>query len=258
MPISKRSSASGGVMPKPAAEFSPLASMRSIACSFTRDESRSLTMVRPGLPKMSPIKRMRMIVFRRRHRRLTEEIEYPIEASMLPRENARPFARRGRARPPVLHASRNQFCCFKKVVIAGRIQGQVLHTLVVNHYVVEVPQVDVRQILGEDSLNLRVDLLACVLVRFAAGLLDERIQTRAGVIGAIGAIGGEFGRVEDVSKDVGIFVASDPAQGVQLIRSSDDIGKESGEFESANVEGDANFAQLLLQCGGHQPRALIG
>src|ERR1700758_1481 len=61
MPSSKSSSARGGVIPKPAAEFSPLAMMRWMAWSLTSEGSFSLTMMRPGLPKMSPIKSMRKI-----------------------------------------------------------------------------------------------------------------------------------------------------------------------------------------------------
>ncbi len=48
-------------MPKPAAEFSPLAMMRSIECSRTSPRNRSFTMLRPALPKMSPIKRIRIM-----------------------------------------------------------------------------------------------------------------------------------------------------------------------------------------------------
>lgn len=49
-------------MPKPAAEFSPLAITRSMEWSFIRSGRRSLTMVRPGRPKMSPMKRIFMLL----------------------------------------------------------------------------------------------------------------------------------------------------------------------------------------------------
>src|SRR5215471_15781043 len=45
-------------MPNPAAAFSPLAMTRSAEYCFTSSDRRSLTIVRPGRPKMSPMKRM--------------------------------------------------------------------------------------------------------------------------------------------------------------------------------------------------------
>ena len=58
MPAANNSSAIRGVMPNPAAEFSPLAMTRSIWRVSTMSASRSATIPRPGEPTMSPINRI--------------------------------------------------------------------------------------------------------------------------------------------------------------------------------------------------------
>src|SRR5687767_1756468 len=55
-------SAMSPVTPKPAAEFSTLATTRSMSCSATRGLIARWAMSRPGRPKMSPMKRMRTSV----------------------------------------------------------------------------------------------------------------------------------------------------------------------------------------------------
>ena len=101
---------------------------------------------------------------------------------------------------------------FQEIVIARRIEGNAAHPARVHNHVVVVPEIDVRQIFRKNLLHLRVQLLAHVLVKFAARLVDKRIHLRIGVKAAVGAVRRELGGVEDVFEDVGIFVAADPAQ----------------------------------------------
>ena len=75
------------------------------------------------------------------------------------------FDQRSNRRTSQRLSSRNQFGCFQEVVIARRIQRQIPNTLRMHHDILEVPQVDVRQIFGQNSLDFRIDLLARVLVR---------------------------------------------------------------------------------------------
>src|SRR5438445_13700581 len=73
-------------------------------------------------------------------------------------------------------ASFCEFCRSKKIVVAGWIHLQAVHPLGINHHVIEVPQVDVRQIFGENLLDLRVVLLARILVRPRAGFRNYRLD----------------------------------------------------------------------------------
>src|SRR5580693_750191 len=167
---SKSSSASAGVMPKPAAEFSPLAMTRSMAWSRTMPGSRSLTMVRPGRPKMSPMKRIRMIppAFRNGLRRLmvTREIRQAVR------------------RLPSLRELRRA----QKIVIPRWIQFQIHHMLVVHQDVIQIPEIDVRQFLGQNALYLGIDWLAHPGIDFAAGLVNQGIYPWVRVMAAVGAI----------------------------------------------------------------------
>ena len=56
----------------------------------------------------------------------------------------------------------------------------------------------------------------------------------------------------------GIFVAADPAQGIELEEAVGYVGEESREFEGANIERDSHLPQLLLQHRRHQARAFFG
>ena len=151
-----------------------------------------------------------------------------------------------------------QLCRFQKIVVAGRIQREIAYSLRVHQNVVEIPEIDVGQFVGQGALDFRVELLAGVLVEFVAGLVDQRIHPRIGEVSAVGAVGRELGGVENIFEDVGIFVAADPAQGIELEEAVGHVGKESREFEGANIERDSHLPQLLLQHRRHQPRAFFG
>src|SRR3984885_11516821 len=127
---SKSSSASAGVIPKPAAEFSPLAMMRSMACSRTMPGRRSLTMVRPGRPKMSPMKRIRMF---------------------MPNFDGNT----GRLRLRLVPRG-SEFRGAQEIEVAGWIQPQIANAFVVDQNVVEIPEIDVRQFVGENELQLGI------------------------------------------------------------------------------------------------------
>src|SRR5580700_8374957 len=127
---SKSSSASAGVMPKPAAEFSPLAMTRSMASSRTMPGRRSLTMVRPGRPKMSPMKRIRMFTLN------FDGNTGRLRLRSVPRGS--------------------EFGGAQEVVIARGIQLQIADAFVVYQNVVEVPKIDVGQFVGQYDLQFGI------------------------------------------------------------------------------------------------------
>src|SRR5574340_487909 len=179
MPRSNSSSAMEGVMPKPPAAFSALAMTRS-----TRRTSRSSgrcwrSMVRPGRPKMSPMKRIRTQRRSCRIRR-TSMVSRGLRAKSLRRE----------------------FCGAEEIVVAGGVEAQVAHPPRVDQHVVQVPEIDVGQILGQEALQLGVDLLPLLRVQFPAALVDEFVGARVGIVAAIGAIGRGFAGLEGVLEDV--------------------------------------------------------
>src|SRR5207249_2697726 len=62
-PLLRRSSAVSGVVPRPPAEFSALATTTSTLCSRTNSGRSARTRSRPGLPITSPMPRMRTELF---------------------------------------------------------------------------------------------------------------------------------------------------------------------------------------------------
>src|ERR1022692_2339539 len=69
----------------------------------------------------------------------------------------------------------------QKVVIARRIQGHVSQAPRVHEHVIEVPQVDIRNIFRQHLLNFRVQPLADTLIGLAAGLIDHTIDPGVGI-----------------------------------------------------------------------------
>src|ERR1700691_1086290 len=74
----------------------------------------------------------------------------------------------------------------------------------------------------------------------------------------LGAVRRDSRRMKCILENIGIFIAADPAQPVHLKSPANHVGKEGGEFEGANLEHDADRAQLLLHHRDHQARVLIG
>jgi hypothetical protein len=67
-----------------------------------------------------------------------------------------------------------------------------------HHDVVHVPQVDIRQIAGQNSLDLGINLLTLLLVYGPTALLEEMVYLRIGVATPIGPFGREAGGVKSV------------------------------------------------------------
>src|SRR5581483_10723156 len=71
-----------------------------------------------------------------------------------------------------------EFCGFQKVVIARGVKSKVLDPPVVNQNIIQIPEVYVRQVLGEKLLDFEVDLFSHILIEFRPSLIDERINSR--------------------------------------------------------------------------------
>src|SRR5579859_1459346 len=127
-----------------------------------------------------------------------------------------------------------------------------------HHDVVHVPQVDVRQITGQYALNFSVNLLAFLLVHGPAALFDQAVYLRIGVVSPIGTFGREAGGVKGVFEDIGVLIAvAYPTQRIKLKCASEDVGIERGKLKAADVQGNTNSSQLLLQDSGDQARGLL-
>ena len=70
-------------------------------------------------------------------------------------------------------------------------------------------------------------------------------------------MGREGGAGVDVAEDVGVFVAADPARGSELEGSAGEVGVEGGELVAAEVEGDADLSELLLDGDGSEADGFV-
>src|SRR6185437_6300960 len=115
---------------------------------------------------------------------------------------------------------------------------------VVNDDGIEIPEIDRRQIAGGNLLCLDVVGASGGDVWIAGGIIEERIKLGIGVAAAVGAVGRETCRGEDIAVDVGLLIAADPSERVHLKGAAGYVGIEGGEFIAAQVEGDADFRQF--------------
>src|ERR1700751_1910919 len=107
--------------------------------------------------------------------------------------------------------------------------------------IVVVPKIDIRDLLRDQTLKLGINLAARAFVNLPATSVNQCINSRIRIVAAIGAVRRKLLRVEDVFKNIRIFVAADPAQAVQLEQSVSNIGKEGREFKGANIECDSDL-----------------
>src|SRR5579883_421694 len=184
-------------------------------------------MVRPGLPKMSPINRMRT--------------NAPWKSTMVTRANWLP-----------------ELGVDQEVVITGRIQGQIGDSGRVHQNIIEVPEVKIGKIYRKNLLELRIDLLALGLIGFLPPRGNQGVCFGIEIEPAVLAFGREVVRVEGVLENVGIVVPSDPPQRVQLESALRDVCEERSEFIRTNVQCDAYLSKLLLDGGSNQAWILVG
>src|SRR6516162_9081558 len=97
-----------------------------------------------------------------------------------------------------------QFDRLEVVVVTAGHRFEISYAAGVDDNIVEIPEIYVRQIFGEDSLNLAVNWLALCLVDFAACLVEQRIDVRIGVVTAIGALRRNAGGVKHIFEDIGV------------------------------------------------------
>jgi len=72
---------------------------------------------------------------------------------------------------------------------------QVAHAFVVDKNVIQIPEIDIGQLVGEDELQFGVVDFALGLVDFAASLVDQGVDFRIRIVATIGSVRGKLCRV---------------------------------------------------------------
>jgi hypothetical protein len=146
----------------------------------------------------------------------------------------------------------------EELVVAGGVEGREEEGVAVDGDVVDVPEIYVGEIVGDDLLDLLKDLSAFVMVGSLAGLVEEHVELGVAIAAAIGAVGRNFVGGEDEFENVGVVVSADPALCVELEGAVSDVGVEGGEFLGANFESDAELLPLLLEDFGVEASGFVG
>src|SRR5712692_1071514 len=191
--------------------------------------------------------------------------------SKLEKRNSKlPTRRLKTGRPPVarplrvgdfpggLRAGSTQRNVAQEVVIARRRELDMGDAPAMYTHVVEVPEVEVGHVVGDDVLDLAEDPPALLAVGLYAGLVEQGIEPWVAVVDSVGSIGRNLSRVEDVFKDVWIVVGPYPAQRIELEIAVSDVGIERGELERAQLELDPDAPPLFLQHFAQQAHRLFG
>src|SRR5260221_13639638 len=105
---------------------------------------------------------------------------------------------------------------FKKVVVARWIQSYISHTPRVHEHVIEIPQVYIWDILGEDFLNFGVQLLADILIGRASRLVGQTIDLRIGIETAVCPSGRESAGGKGRFKNIGVLVPASPSLRIKV------------------------------------------
>src|SRR5215472_14041622 len=122
-----------------------------------------------------------------------------------------------------------------------------------DQHIVEIPKIDVGQIVREDTLDLNIVFSPLTLVRLDPSLIDQRVEPRVYVEASVCPGRWNARRVKRIFEDIRIFVtSSDPAQRIHLKQALRDERVERRELEGANVQLNPNGSQLLLEHGDHQ------
>src|SRR5258708_14311862 len=172
---------------------------KSILCVSTTCARWSRTILRPGLPKMSPIK------------------------SICIRSSS------------ILTGSVRQFSAHQELIIGGSADVQVPDAPRGNQHIVEIPEIYVRKIARHQALDLGVNPLALLLVERAASLFDQLVYFRIGIVPAIRAFGSKAGRVKDILKHVGVLIGvSEPAQRIKLKRALGHVRIKGRKLKAAD------------------------
>ena len=143
-------------------------------------------------------------------------------------------------------------------VTAGWGGGEIGEAAIGDEDGVRVPEGKGGKVGGEDLLSLDVVGAADGLVGLGGGVVEEVVEYGVAVSATICALGGDAGGGEGVGEDVGLLVAANPAEGVELEAAAGEVLEEGGGFVGADLEIDADLGELLLECGGEEAGAFVG
>src|SRR5579862_2630629 len=72
----------------------------------------------------------------------------------------------------------SELCGSQEVEVPRRVELDMSYAAAVHHHIVEVPQIDIRHVVGQNALYLGIERLPQLRIDLPPGLIDQRIHVR--------------------------------------------------------------------------------
>jgi hypothetical protein len=125
----------------------------------------------------------------------------------------------------------------------------------VHHNGIAIPEIDRRQVVGQDLLRFYIVRAPLLLIGIRSAIVEQRVEPRVGVVTAVRPARRKTLRRKCMSENIRLLIAADPTQGIELECAACYIGVKRSEFEAAQIECDSHPRELLLKNCGAPPAA---
>lgn len=125
---------------------------------------------------------------------------------------------------------RVQRSCSQVVEIACAAGVYTLDPASVNDFVIRIPERNAGEIFGEDLLDSDVIFAPRNMIFFYRSIPQELIDAGIRIVTAISSLRRKAAGAVGIAKDVGVFIAANPTQGVDLKCSSGYVRVEGPKF----------------------------
>src|ERR1700722_4031714 len=104
---------------------------------------------------------------------------------------------------------------------------------------VEIPEIECRQIAGQDLLRFNIVGAAACGVDTLRGVVEERVDAGVGIVAAVGAMRRKICSGENVAENIRLLVTADPSKRIHLKCSAANVGEKCRGLIAAYVQRDA-------------------
>src|SRR5260370_40766203 len=120
------------------------------------------------------------------------------------------------------------------------------------------PKRQVGEIVSQDFLDFAAEGLPFFAIHFGADLVGQRVDARVAIVSTVRAVGREALAGEGKLKEIRIVIGANPAEIDDLEVALGYVGEESGNFQGAKFEFNADAMPWVLEGGADEAGWLRG